>query len=56
MELEVIHRGVFSHGGDPTSSIEHKDKIESIEAIKILMKIIEDSDQNHYRILVSSVS
>ncbi|GAI97509.1 unnamed protein product, partial [marine sediment metagenome] len=30
----------FSHGSDPTSTIEHKDKTESHEAIKVLLNIV----------------
>ena len=45
----------FSHGLDPASIIEHKEKSESQEAIKILMKIIEDSDHKHYELLKSSI-
>ncbi len=41
----------FSHGFDPTSTIEHKDKSESQEAIKILMKIVEESDSKHFESL-----
>jgi wobble nucleotide-excising tRNase len=41
----------FSHNSDPLCAIEHKDKNESKEAIKILMKIIKESDPNHYDIL-----
>lgn len=41
----------FSHNSDPTSAIEHKDKREIREAIKILLEIIEKSDQKHYSIL-----
>jgi len=41
----------FSHGLDPTSTIEHKDKSESQEAIKILLKMVEESDSRHYKLL-----
>jgi wobble nucleotide-excising tRNase len=41
----------FSHNSDPTSAIEHKDKRESKEAIKILLKIVKESDPKHYEIL-----
>jgi len=41
----------FSHGADPTSTIEHKDKSESQEAVRILLKIVEESDPKHYEIL-----
>lgn len=41
----------FSHGLDPTSTIEHKDKSEIQNAIKVLMKMVEESDKKHFEIL-----
>lgn len=41
----------FSHNSDPTSTIEHKDKSESKDAIKILLSIVKESDPKHYEIL-----
>lgn len=41
----------FSHNSDPTSTIEHKDKSESKDAIKILLKMVKESDPKHYEIL-----
>ena len=41
----------FSHGWDPISTIEHKDKSESKEAIKVLFRIIEEADPKHFKIL-----
>jgi len=41
----------FSHNSDPTSTIEHKDKTESKESIKILLTIVKESDPKHYEIL-----
>jgi wobble nucleotide-excising tRNase len=41
----------FSHGSDPTSTIEHKDKTESQEAVKILLNMIKASDPVHFQIL-----
>lgn len=41
----------FSHNSDPTSTIEHKDKSESKDAIGILLKIIKYSDPKHFEIL-----
>lgn len=38
----------FSHGLDPASTIEHKDKSEIQGAIDVLMKMIEESDQKHF--------
>ena len=45
----------FSHNYDPTSAIEHKDKKECKEAIKILLNIIKESDPDHYAILEKNV-
>jgi wobble nucleotide-excising tRNase len=44
----------FSHNSDPTSTIEHKDKSESKDAIKILLNIVKESDPIHYKILEGS--
>lgn len=41
----------FSHNSDPTSTIEHKDKSESKDAIRILLRIVEESDPKHFEIL-----
>jgi len=41
----------FSHNSDPTSTIEHKNKIESKDAINILLNIVKESDPNHFKIL-----
>jgi hypothetical protein len=41
----------FSHNSDPTSTIEHKDKSESRDAIKILLNIVKESDPRHFDIL-----
>lgn len=41
----------FSHNSDPTSTIEHKDKSESKDVIKILLNIVKESDPKHYEIL-----
>ena len=45
----------FSHNSDPTSTIEHKDKSESKDAIKILLKIVKESDPKHYEILEKNI-
>ena len=45
----------FSHGHDPASTIEHKDKSEIQSAIKVLMKIVEESDQKHSQSLTKSL-
>ncbi|MEI7590036.1 MAG: hypothetical protein WCJ49_01760 [Deltaproteobacteria bacterium] len=41
----------FSHNSDPTITIEHKDKSESKDAIKILLNIVKESDLKHFEIL-----
>ncbi len=41
----------FSHNSDPTSTIEHKDKSESKDAIKILLNIVKESDPKHFELL-----
>jgi wobble nucleotide-excising tRNase len=52
-EKDKVYRLIqeFSHGGDPTSTIEHKDKRESKDAIGILLKIVEESDPKHFELL-----
>jgi wobble nucleotide-excising tRNase len=41
----------FSHNSDPTSTIEHKDKSECKDAIKVLLNIVKESDPKHFEIL-----
>jgi hypothetical protein len=41
----------LSHNSDPTSIIEHKDKSECKDAIKILLSIVKESDPKHFEIL-----
>ena len=45
----------LSHGHDPTSTIEHKDKNEIQSAIEILMKILKESDEKHFQSLTKSL-
>lgn len=45
----------FSHNSDPTSTIEHKDKSESKDAIKILLNIVRQSDNEHYKYLEKEI-
>lgn len=45
----------FSHNPDPTSAIEHKEKSESKDAIKILLNIVKESDPKHFEILEKSL-
>ena len=56
-EKDKVYRLVqeSSHGLDPTSTIEHKDKNEIQSAIKVLMKIVEESDKKHFRSLTKSL-
>lgn len=46
----------YSHGPDPTSAIEHKDKVEAQEAVRIALKIVENADSRHYELLAKNVS
>lgn len=41
----------FSHNYNPTSSIEHTDRSECMEAVNILFKIVKYSDLKHFEIL-----
>lgn len=45
----------FSHNSDPISTIEHKDKSESKNAINILLDIVKKSDPKHYEILEKNI-
>lgn len=45
----------FSHGSDPTSAIEHKDKVECQEAIKVLLNMVKESDLVHFNLLEKSI-
>jgi len=46
----------LSHGFDPTSTIEHKDKSEIQVAIKILLDMIKEADEEHYKLLEREVT
>lgn len=46
----------LSHGFDPTSTIEHKDKSEIQEGIRIMLDMIKYSDQNHFELLEKEVA
>ena len=41
----------LSHNFDPMSTIEHKDTRECKDAIRVLLKIVEESDPEHFKIL-----
>lgn len=45
----------FSHNSDPTSTIEHKDKLECKDAINIILKIVKESDPKHFEILTKTI-
>jgi hypothetical protein len=45
----------FSHAQDPTCAIVHKDRVEAQDAIAILLRIVEESDEPHYRLLRKSL-
>ena len=45
----------FSHGGDPGSAIEHKDRSEIESGIGILMKVVKGSDKKHFESLKKSI-
>lgn len=44
-----------SHGLDPTSTIEHKDKSEIKDAIEILIQVVRDSDKKHFESLERNI-
>ncbi|MHB8761999.1 MAG: AAA family ATPase [Coriobacteriia bacterium] len=56
-QKERVYRLVqeFSHSEDPTSGVLHKDKCEAQEATRLLLKIVEESDETHYKLLSKSV-
>lgn len=45
----------FSHGSEPISTIEHIDKSESQEAIKILLEIVKVADPKHFELLLKNL-
>ena len=45
----------YSHNSDPASTIEHINRGESVDVIKILLKMIKESDPKHFQILESSL-
>lgn len=57
VEVEKVYRLVqeHSHSQNPTSSMEHKDRVEVKAAIQSLLKIVEVTDPAHYRILKSQM-
>lgn len=45
----------FSHAADPTRALQHNDKTEAKEAVKTLLKIVEENDKTHFDILKKEV-
>lgn len=45
----------FSHAADPTRALQHNDKTEAKEAVKTLLKIVEENDPTHFDILKREV-
>lgn len=45
----------FSHAEDPTCAVGHRDRYESQEAIRILLRIVEESDPPHFSMLSANV-
>ena len=41
----------LSHSSDPMSMIEHKDTRECKDAIRVLLRVVEESDPDHFKIL-----
>jgi len=39
---------------DPTSAIEHKDKMKAQEAVRMALRIVEEADSRHYELLAKS--
>jgi wobble nucleotide-excising tRNase len=56
-EKDKVYRLIqeFSHGLDPGSTVEHKDKSEIQSAIKVLMKMVKESDKKHFESLESNL-
>jgi len=56
-EKDKIYKliNVFSHGFDPTSTIEHKDKGEIQSAIRVILRTVQESDPKHYQSLKSNL-
>lgn len=46
----------FSHNSEPASAIEHKDKSECRDAVRILLDMVKKSDPKHYSVLEKSLS
>ena len=45
----------YSHGPDPTVAIEHKDKVEAQEAVRLSLQIVKESDSRHYDLLAKNL-
>ena len=44
----------YSHGADPTTAIEHKDKVEAQDAVRILLDVVKQSDARHFELLAKN--
>ncbi len=53
VQKEKVYRLVqeYSHANDPTCAVVHRDRCEALEAVRVLLAIVEESDSEHYRIL-----
>lgn len=45
----------YSHGHDPKIAIEHKDRAEVQEAVRILLEIVKKTDPRHFELLAKNV-
>lgn len=56
-QKEKIYRLVqeYSHAEDPTCAVAHKDKSEVVEAVSALLKLVEESDPEHFLFLSRNV-
>ena len=57
IEKDTLYKLVqeSSHGFDPVSAIEHKDKSEIKNAIEILIRVVKESDKKHFECLGKSL-
>lgn len=53
IEKDKVYRLIqeYSHGLDPVSAIEHKDKSETRDTIRVIMEMMKESDQKHFECL-----
>ncbi len=57
VEKDRIYKLVneYSHSPDPTSAIQHKDKTEVQDAVRLAMKLVEASDPKHHELLAKNL-